>query len=84
MSSSYTMLIPFLLMYLTSELGVGPEYLDDMVGIVFSSSFLVSAIMAPIWAWMATTKGQTYHGDARELSACHQLFSRRYHPLRRV
>lgn len=58
MSSSYTMLIPFLPMYLTSELGVGPESVNLWSGIVFSSSFLVSAIMAPIWGRMADTKGK--------------------------
>ena len=58
MSSSYTMLIPFLPMYLTNELGVGPESVNLWSGIVFSASFLVSAIMAPIWGRLADTKGK--------------------------
>lgn len=53
MSSSYTMLIPFLPMYLTMELGVSEADVNIWSGIVFSASFLVSAIMAPIWgAWL--------------------------------
>ena len=58
MSSSYTMLIPFLPMYLTMELGVSETDVNIWSGIVFSASFLVSAIMAPIWGRMADTKGK--------------------------
>ncbi|MGP1586217.1 MAG: MFS transporter [Schwartzia sp. (in: firmicutes)] len=58
MASSYTMLIPFLPLYLTTELGVGHEAVNLWSGIVFSGSFVVSAIMAPIWGRMADTKGK--------------------------
>ena len=58
MASSYTMLIPFLPMYLTRDLGVGAESVHLWSGIVFSATFLVSAIMAPIWGRMADTKGK--------------------------
>ncbi|MFC2638634.1 MAG: MFS transporter [Mitsuokella sp.] len=58
MSSSYTMLIPFLPMYLTRDLGVSADAVHLWSGIVFSSTFLVSAIMAPIWGRMADTKGK--------------------------
>ena len=58
MSSSYTMLIPFLPMYLTMDLGVSEDNVSLWSGIVFSASFLVSAIMAPIWGRMADTKGK--------------------------
>ncbi|MFV0637178.1 MFS transporter [Mitsuokella sp. WILCCON 0060] len=58
MSSSYTMLIPFLPMYLTMDLGVSEDNVNLWSGIVFSASFLVSAIMAPIWGRMADTKGK--------------------------
>jgi len=58
MSASYTMLIPFLPMYLTQELGVDAASVNLWSGIVFSSTFLVSAIMAPIWGRMADTKGK--------------------------
>ncbi len=58
MAGSYTMLIPFLPLYLTTELGVGPEAVNLWSGIVFSGSFVVSAVMAPIWGRMADTKGK--------------------------
>ncbi len=58
MSGSYTMLVPFLPMYLTHELGVEPSAVNIWSGIVFSSSFAVSAIMAPIWGRMADKKGK--------------------------
>ncbi len=58
MSSSYTMLVPFLPMYLTHDLGVDPSSVNIWSGIVFSSSFAVSAIMAPIWGRMADKKGK--------------------------
>ena len=58
MAGSYTMLIPFLPLYLTTELGVGPEAVNLWSGVVFSGSFVVSAVMAPIWGRMADTKGK--------------------------
>ena len=58
MSSSYTMLIPFLPMYLTRELGVDAASVNIWSGVVFSSTFLVSAIMAPIWGRMADRRGK--------------------------
>ncbi|ERT56455.1 MFS transporter [Megasphaera vaginalis (ex Srinivasan et al. 2021)] len=58
MSASYTMLIPFLPVYLTHELGVDPSSVNIWSGIVFSSTFAVSAIMAPIWGRMADRRGK--------------------------
>ena len=58
MSSSYTMLIPFLPMYLTRELGVDAASVNIWSGVVFSSTFLVSAVMAPIWGRMADRRGK--------------------------
>lgn len=58
MASSYTMLIPFLPMYLTHELGVPFEDVNLWSGVVFSASFVVSAIMAPIWGRLADTRGK--------------------------
>lgn len=58
MSSSYTMLIPFLPMYLTQELGVDAASVNIWSGVVFSSTFLVSAVMAPIWGRMADRRGK--------------------------
>ena len=53
MSLSYTMLIPFLPMYLIKELGVAQSDVNLWSGIVFSSSFVISGIMAPIWGAMS-------------------------------
>lgn len=58
MSASYTMLIPFLPMYLTHDLGVDAASVNIWSGIVFSSSFVVSAIMAPLWGRLADKKGK--------------------------
>ncbi len=52
------MLIPFLPMYLTGDLGVGPDSVHLWSGIVFSASFLVSAFTAPIWGKLADTHGK--------------------------
>ena len=60
MSSSYTMLIPFLPLYLTTELGVAPEHVNLWSGIIFSSTFAVSAVMAPIWGRLADTASASW------------------------
>ena len=56
MSASYTMLIPFLPMYLIKDLGV-TDNINMWSGIIFSVSFIFSAIMAPIWGKLADKKG---------------------------
>ena len=48
MSASYTMLIPFLPMYLIRELGVQQSDVKMWSGVVFSVTFLIGGIMAPI------------------------------------
>ncbi len=58
MSASYTMIIPFLPMYLTSELGVDDASVNLWSGVAFSVTFLVSAVMAPIWGRIADRKGK--------------------------
>lgn len=58
MSASYTMLVPFLPMYLTRELGVDAASVNIWSGIVFSASFAVSAVMAPFWGKLADKKGK--------------------------
>ena len=47
MSASYTMLIPFLPMYLVRELGVSQSEVTMWSGVVFSVTFLIGGIMAP-------------------------------------
>lgn len=58
MSASYTMLIPFLPVYLTRELGCDPAAVNLWSGIVFSSCFAVTAVMTPIWGAVADKKGK--------------------------
>lgn len=58
MSSSYTMIIPFLPMYLTTELGADASSVNLWSGLVFSGSFFISAIMAPIWGRIADKRGK--------------------------
>ena len=58
MSASYTMLIPFLPMYLIHELGVPQSDVKMWSGVVFSVTFLIGGIMAPIWGKMADKHGK--------------------------
>ena len=48
MAAGYTMLIPFLPMYLIKELGVSMEAVKLWNGAIFSITFLIGGIMAPI------------------------------------
>lgn len=57
LSICYTMLVPFLPVYLL-ELGVGEGSVAMWSGVVFSVTFLVAGIMAPIWGRMADTHGK--------------------------
>ena len=58
MSSSYTMLIPFLPMYLIQELGVEQANVNWWSSIIFSVSFLISGLMAPVWGALADKKSR--------------------------
>lgn len=53
----YTMIIPFLPVYLL-ELGVEQEHLALWSGLSFSISFFISAVMAPIWGRLADQHGK--------------------------
>lgn len=56
-AASYTMLVPFLPVYLL-ELGIAEEQAALWSGAVFSVSFLVGGIMAPVWGKLADKKGK--------------------------
>lgn len=56
-SASYTMLIPFLPVYLL-EIGVGEADVALWSGAIFSISFFIGAIMAPIWGKIADKSGK--------------------------
>ena len=55
--SSYTMVIPFLPLYLL-ELGVSPDHVNMWSGIVFSATFFIAALLAPYWGRCADRTGR--------------------------
>lgn len=55
--ASYTMVIPFLPLYLI-ELGVDQSNVAVWSGVIFSSTFLVAAILAPYWGRKADHLGK--------------------------
>lgn len=57
LSICYTMLVPFLPVYLL-ELGVPDNHAAIWSGMVFSVTFLVAGIMAPVWGRLADTRGK--------------------------
>lgn len=58
MSAGYCMLIPFLPMYLLKELHVNPAHVSLWSGAVFSVTFLLGGLMAPIWGKLADKKSR--------------------------
>lgn len=58
MSASYTMLIPFLPLYLTRELSADPDTVKMWTGGIFAISFAICAVMAPIWGKMSDSRGK--------------------------
>jgi len=56
-SSSYTMAVPFLPLFLF-DLGVDKNSVNLWAGVVHSSAFLVGAIMAPLWGSLADKYGK--------------------------
>lgn len=56
-AASYTMLVPFLPMYLL-DIGVTEENVSLWSGVIFSISFLVAAVLAPFWGKMADKHGK--------------------------
>lgn len=56
--ASYTMVVPFLPVYLLQELHVDPSEVKSWNGIVYAVSFLGAAVMAPFWGALADHVGQ--------------------------
>ena len=56
-SASYTMIVPFLPLYLL-ELGANQNNIEFWTAVIFSVSFLVGGVMAPLWGKLADKKGQ--------------------------
>lgn len=57
LSSGYTMIVPFLPVYLM-ELGVPSDNVVIWSGAVYSVTFFIAGIMAPIWGKMSDKKGK--------------------------
>lgn len=57
MSGSYTMLVPFLPLYLM-DLGVTSGEIPFWTSIIFSSTFLIGAVMAPVWGRLSDLMGK--------------------------
>ena len=55
--SSYTMLIPFLPLYLL-DIGASPQNANMWSGLVLSVTFLVAAVLAPYWGRCADKSGR--------------------------
>ncbi len=58
MSSSYTMLIPFLPLYLSIELQADPASVNMWTGAIYAVCFAITAVMAPIWGKMSDSRGK--------------------------
>ena len=56
-SASYTMIVPFLPLYLL-ELGANQNNIEFWTAVIFSVSFLVGGVMAPLWGKLADKKGR--------------------------
>lgn len=60
-ASSYTMIVPFLPLYLL-ELGADESAITIYSGFVYAVTFLIAAIMAPVWGKMADAHGKKVMG----------------------
>lgn len=58
MGGSYTMVIPFLPLFIARDLGAAPEDVNLLTGIAFSISFLITFVAAPIWGRLADLYGR--------------------------
>lgn len=58
MSSSYTMLIPFLPIYMQSELGATADNVSLWSGVTYAITFAISAFVSPIWGKISDKMGK--------------------------
>lgn len=58
MDMSFTMITPFLPVYLSSELGAKASEVDMWSGVVFAVTFLVSGLLGPVWGVLADRKSR--------------------------
>lgn len=58
MDMSFTMITPFLPVYLSSELGTKASKVDMWSGAVFAVTFFVSGLLGPVWGVLADRKSR--------------------------
>lgn len=58
MSSSYTMLLPFLPIYMQSELGATADNVSLWSGVTYAITFAISAFVSPIWGKLSDKMGK--------------------------
>ncbi len=58
MSSSYTMLIPFLPIYMQKELGATADNVSLWSGVTYAITFAISAFVSPIWGKLSDKMGK--------------------------
>lgn len=58
MDMSFTMVTPFLPVYLSSELGAKASEVDMWSGAVFAVTFFVSGLLGPVWGVLADRKSR--------------------------
>lgn len=58
MDMSFTMITPFLPVYLSSELGAKASEVDMWSGAVFAMTFFVSGLLGPVWGVLADRKSR--------------------------
>lgn len=58
MDMSFTMITPFLPVYLSSELGAKASEVDMWSGAVFAVTFFVSGLLGPVWGVLADHKSR--------------------------
>ena len=58
MDMSFTMITPFLPVYLSSELGAKAAEVDMWSGAVFAVTFFVSGLLGPVWGVLADRKSR--------------------------
>ena len=58
MDMSFTMITPFLPVYLSAELGAKASEVDMWAGAVFAVTFFVSGLLGPVWGVLADRKSR--------------------------
>lgn len=57
-STAYSISIPFLPIFMNTELNVGEDYIELWAGVAFGITFLASALISPYWGSLADKYGR--------------------------